>query len=145
MDYLVRNLSWPAQYSCHISLIRKRWKTSIRKPTENQKIAGSPPNLFPCLWRAITWCSWAGAKIKCFHHFSDRCHRSNSISTLARCLRRGIKIINSHRSRVLSHELHVSALACVYNLMWCTKLLSQDRLTLLGIPYRNYKSINRKI
>ena len=24
-------------------------------------MAGRPPSLFPCLWSAITWCSWAGA------------------------------------------------------------------------------------
>ena len=63
--YLVRNFSWlaPAQYSCHMSLNRKIWNTNIRKPIENQNIAGSPPNLFPCLCSAITWCSWAGAEM----------------------------------------------------------------------------------
>ena len=33
----------------------------MRNPIENQKMAGRPPNLLPCLWRAITWCSCAGA------------------------------------------------------------------------------------
>ena len=64
--YLVRNFSWLvlAQYSCHINLNRKMWNTKIRNPMENQKIAGRPPNLLPCLWSAITWCSCAGAESK---------------------------------------------------------------------------------
>ena len=60
--YLVLNLSCPAQYSCQISLKRKRWKMRMRKPTENQKMVGSPPSLLPWRWSAMTWCSWAGAE-----------------------------------------------------------------------------------
>ena len=88
LPYLDRNLSWLEQYSCQINFIRNTWNTKMRNPIENQNIAGRPkmmknekeskygdfyvtkfifyylvpPSLFPCLWSAITWCSWAGAE-----------------------------------------------------------------------------------
>lgn len=63
-SYLDLKRSLLAQYSCQTSLNRNMWNTKIKKPMENQKMVGRPPNLLPCLCRAITWCSWAGAEKK---------------------------------------------------------------------------------
>lgn len=58
------NLSCPWQYSFTISLTKNKWNTITKNANEIQKISGRPPKWWPCLCKAITWCSWGGAVTK---------------------------------------------------------------------------------
>ena len=54
-------ISPPPQYSLMTSLMRNRWKMTMRAMMVSQNIVGNPPHLWPWRCMAMTWCSWAGA------------------------------------------------------------------------------------
>ena len=43
-------------------LNKNKWKRIIKRENVAQKNVGRPPKAWPCLCKAITCCSWAGAK-----------------------------------------------------------------------------------